>query len=393
VFEANWNSEVVLNLTNYSDDKKTVEIRTTQGRLYTFLRTGDLEMLRSDSVPQLPILVKEANRDHLESISSAFIARVAKEIENPNLFIFACDLTNDVSREKLAAIRDCVASEFTVAETILTPEEAGIKEWQNFAPTINFVALCVNSRAVEKFRDCLKRVLYKPSAARKTQRDGFRLRTHGLFIAPEKNRSSDLVTVSFKHGEGKFYRYRFFQSRIAVLAPALADFLRDMSNGECPNHYFLTPPSCSRMKIDFPVPFRRERFHALTDLAQASESVQKYQSRHENLQAYFLDHDQATFAVEVPVWLEPSEHSNNGLTLPSEGVLTGHIDLLRVEPDGRIGVWDYKPGAYQERFAAAQVYAYAVLLAARTGLPISAFRCGYFDASDAFVFEPENLGQ
>ena len=68
--------------------------------------------------------------------------------------------------------------------------------------------------------------------------------------------------------------------------------------------------------------------------------------------------------------------------------LTGHIDVLRREEDGLLGVWDYKPHAAAERNAHIQVFLYALMLSLRTGLPLSAFLCGYFDEKDAYLFSP-----
>ena len=71
--------------------------------------------------------------------------------------------------------------------------------------------------------------------------------------------------------------------------------------------------------------------------------------------------------------------------------LTGHIDVLRREDDGLLGVWDYKPHAAAERSAHIQVFLYTLMLALRTGLPINAFLCGYFDEKDAYIFRPSQV--
>ena len=68
--------------------------------------------------------------------------------------------------------------------------------------------------------------------------------------------------------------------------------------------------------------------------------------------------------------------------------LTGHIDLLRVD-NNKIWVWDYKPGALKEKYAATQTYFYALMLAKRTGISLDNFRCGYFDTAHALMFKPK----
>jgi hypothetical protein len=61
---------------------------------------------------------------------------------------------------------------------------------------------------------------------------------------------------------------------------------------------------------------------------------------------------------------------------------------LRIE-DGNIWVWDYKPNAAKERYAATQVQFYSMMLSKRTGIPLEKFRCGYFDEDIAFAFRPQ----
>ena len=99
-----------------------------------------------------------------------------------------------------------------------------------------------------------------------------------------------------------------------------------------------------------------------------------------------LESDPETIACEVPVWYDRPED----VKLHIEGVLTGHIDILRYEKDGRIGIWDYKPRAKYEKKAHMQVYLYALMLSQRTGIPLNKFLCGYFDSSDAYSFNAED---
>ena len=86
-------------------------------------------------------------------------------------------------------------------------------------------------------------------------------------------------------------------------------------------------------------------------------------------------------------WSRGSSRITRGI-LGTREPLTGHIDVLRREEDGLLGVWDYKPHAAAERNAHIQVFLYALMLSLRTGLPLSAFLCGYFDEKDAYLFSP-----
>jgi hypothetical protein len=89
--------------------------------------------------------------------------------------------------------------------------------------------------------------------------------------------------------------------------------------------------------------------------------------------------------------MESWEFADYASVLKTCDPLTGHIDVLRLEEDGRLGVWDYKPHAAAERDACIQVFLYALMLSLRTGLPLSAFLCGYFDEKDAYLFRPTQV--
>jgi hypothetical protein len=98
-----------------------------------------------------------------------------------------------------------------------------------------------------------------------------------------------------------------------------------------------------------------------------------------------------SIATEIPLWIESNEFSDYEDFFSTTEALTGHIDLLRVVQNGKIEVWDYKPGAFNEKYAETQVYLYALMLSIRTGIPLSLFQCGYFDEIDAFVFKPSMI--
>ena len=110
-------------------------------------------------------------------------------------------------------------------------------------------------------------------------------------------------------------------------------------------------------------------------------------SAHMKVQKFMLEKDDKTIAVEIPLWMEPSELGPLDGIFQAKDPVTGHIDVLRIE-DGKIWVWDYKPGARKEVYASTQVFFYALMLSQRTGISLDNFRCGYFDREVAFVFKP-----
>jgi hypothetical protein len=182
VFERNWYTTVEFELVDYRSGERQI-IQTTQGRLYSFLRTGDLGVLKDDfPSPKPPVLVVQANK-RLEEVRSAITSFVADEINNSDLFIIAFDITNPISRAKPDAIRACLRNnQLNIIERIVSPRQLRLANWEIYAPTISFLVFCTAVGAREKFRDSLKRALYKPTKGRKSDRENFNLRNHGLFV-------------------------------------------------------------------------------------------------------------------------------------------------------------------------------------------------------------------
>jgi len=92
-----------------------------------------------------------------------------------------------------------------------------------------------------------------------------------------------------------------------------------------------------------------------------------------------LANDSATVAVELPVYLHPSEAP----ALKLSGPLTGHIDVLQVRYS-KIWILDYKPDARKETRAKYQLYLYALALSVRTRIPFQRFGLAYFDDRDYY---------
>ena len=104
-----------------------------------------------------------------------------------------------------------------------------------------------------------------------------------------------------------------------------------------------------------------------------------------------LVNDSVTVAVEIPVFLtreDLSYYRSRGFDLEFESdIITGHIDFLQIR-NGYIHLLDYKPAARNETHAHVQLTIYALALARRAGLPLKAFKCGWFDEKDYFEFFP-----
>jgi hypothetical protein len=193
VFERNWESPVEFDLVHYREERRKEPLKTTQGRLYTFLRTGDFSIFDSRTPPPpVPLLVKKTNDEkYLEAVQPVFVERTPKRIKSSNFFILAIDHTNPVSKAKYYALKHRLEKEFLPVEITISPKEASLKNWESFVPTLNFVAFCIDSNDPEKIKGALKQVLYKPVKKKqpetpgeepKKKREAFVLRRHGLFI-------------------------------------------------------------------------------------------------------------------------------------------------------------------------------------------------------------------
>ena len=207
-----------------------------------------------------------------------------------------------------------------------------------------------------------------------------RLRDHGVLVP----RICEVTCYSFSHGIGHYYRFRIAKHNAPLAPTPLLDYLLTLPS-HCPNQYFLSGPRVSNCSGETYIQLAHTKSHPIITLARDALAARRYKSAHEDVEKFLLENDPVAIASEVPIWLEPSELPLLGASTVSGHGLTGHIDVLRCQGD-TIEIWDFKPKAASEASAALQVFLYALLLSTRTGIPISSFRCGYFDDEDAFEF-------
>ncbi|MFQ5470788.1 MAG: hypothetical protein ACE5EH_10855, partial [Gammaproteobacteria bacterium] len=100
VFNSNWCSEVRIDLYKNLERVGVGQIQTTQGRLYTALWKGNLEVLEKEyQEPPIPLTVQDVTRN-LEQAS-----KKAKELSvGFPVYVMARDLSNPVSRDKYSKI-------------------------------------------------------------------------------------------------------------------------------------------------------------------------------------------------------------------------------------------------------------------------------------------------
>lgn len=200
--------------------------------------------------------------------------------------------------------------------------------------------------------------------------------------------------VHLNHGISYFYRLD--TKRIEGLTPnglsTLQQYLIDVSTN-CHEEIFKTGPRSSALKFNLNIPLTSVKGHKVSEIAKIAKT--NYNGTpHDKVQACALDNDPNSICVELPIWLKLNDlvgisvDKNILNRIFSNGdTLTGHIDLVSIE-NGKIWVWDFKPNAAKERYAATQVFFYALMLAKRTKISLEKFRCGYFDEKIAYLFKP-----
>jgi len=192
---------------------------------------------------------------------------------------------------------------------------------------------------------------------------------------------------------GGVYEYKMHDEKLNSLASdykMLINYLNDVFDN-CPNDYFLNGPRSSALKFKLSnIDVYQITGHEINDLCRMGLKInkEKYKTGHSKVQMFMLENDDKTIAMEVPIWIQKNEIDNFSEIFNSDEPLTGHIDILRVE-NNKIWIWDYKPKAFDEKYAATQIFFYALMLSRRTKIPLSNFRCGYFDEEYAFIFKPE----
>ncbi|MBU2589590.1 MAG: PD-(D/E)XK nuclease family protein [Nanoarchaeota archaeon] len=198
--------------------------------------------------------------------------------------------------------------------------------------------------------------------------------------------------TAFKHGW--WYHYCLHNKKSDKLITngfsQLQSYLLAMFD-KCPHQHFENGPRSSRIKFQLPsLNIKEHANHEICNLTRLGLEIneERYKSNHMKVQMFMLEHDKKTVSIEVPVWLKTREFGSFKTHFDSEYPLTGHIDLLQVDKNN-IWVWDYKPGASKEKYAATQTYFYALMLSNRTGIPLDKFRCGWFDTCNCFTFKPE----
>jgi hypothetical protein len=167
VFRDNSETEVSFELTDVKADKKT-SYTTTQGQLYTAIRSGDLSALECQF--NVPMGLRDANK-LIPSLSLRTYAG-----DGRRLFAFFGLLGTDLLYNKLEALQRGFGEEATLTRTHVSEIKELADEDMN--PMLELYAYALNM-SEDEIDEAAKSVLYKPSKDKKTDRENWRLATHG----------------------------------------------------------------------------------------------------------------------------------------------------------------------------------------------------------------------
>jgi len=249
----------------------------------------------------------------------------------------------------------------------------GISSAVEFSNSVVISGIGIDSGKVEAIRDILKEFfwpmrgpaalsiedLFTGSIAR--EYNCWSLKERGLYVPyRSKSANGELRQTSFTHPPfPPGYHYILACRRIDQCPIALQRYLQSVFE-DIPNHLFHAqdvvrasgaPLRCLGGRIRLV----RHDFHDVIDFAKSAIGAELGTTPHSNLQKFMIANDPQSIACEIPVWIEPREIDRFAALFGGRGPLTGHIDLLRMEQAGRIGVWDYKPRAEFEQTAHLQV--------------------------------------
>lgn len=410
-FIKNWNSKVELTYYEWSngDILNKELIKTTQGKLLTFLQKDDFNIFDKSVPDPTPLLLAKEilNSKDVQNFikNKQFLSFIGNDVEEKNLnfFLLPFDPVDNLFLEKYKNIKNSLQKEIEIQILDIPLNLIKNLDFNKFIPTAYLKCFCIESKSPEKFRDIIKQCLWPKrnvnnmkkkiqavfEKEKNSSANSFKLINHGYFI-PYRELNHNIIYVhSFNHTP--ITRYRLHTEKIEKISKGLSNFLNNVIK-DCPNHIF-HEKNLRISKLDFNVSCKLDHTnkHELISLALQSRDFQKFKSRHENLEQFLLENDEKTIAAELPLWLESSEFIDYFEHFNTRKSITGHIDILRTENNKKIGVWDYKPNAYKEKKAHIQVFFYAFLLSVRSGIKLSDFICGYFDELDLFSFSPEEV--
>ena len=179
VLSRNWNSEVRLDLCENSTKVGQGLIYTTQGRLFTLLWKGDLNVLDTNTVnPEPPMIAMQVKKE----LKKKFVdiqPKVIEIVDSSSIFVMVYDAASHLLKGKY----DDLLQQLSCKPERLSPREAGLKNWREISPTIEILLFQSGDLSEADFEDKLKQALYKPSLNKKTDKENFKISGHGILFS------------------------------------------------------------------------------------------------------------------------------------------------------------------------------------------------------------------
>lgn len=167
-FERHWNHSVSFILTDHKSGDSRL-IATTQGRLYSMLRTGDMGWIGIQaSDPPLPLQAA----DLLRSLPNSPVIHAGKR---PIAFVMPYDHLSALLFQKRLAIQYALSSHYIVSTRMVKPDVCSLFPGQYYAPTVCIARFEMIGAHAEDVAKILKDALYKPTG----NSDRFSLSRHG----------------------------------------------------------------------------------------------------------------------------------------------------------------------------------------------------------------------
>lgn len=326
--------------------------------------------------PEITHLIKRL-REEKTTLREALV----EDLISTTVFLIPYIITDITSENNIAAVYSALSAYFTVVQKKLSTQDLLLDTRLDTHPDIAVAAFFIKNASGEHVTSILQSLFTQRKVGALLKQKRVRLADYG-FLLP---RTCEIQCYSFAHGVGHYYRYRLAKHKLHRIPQQLREYLLALPPN-CPNELFSTGPRASNFEVRLHIDLTHLKDHPCISYAQSALVNRHFKSAHEDVEKYMLENDPECVATEVPIWLDSSEMKQFGWAHLSTGCLTGHIDVLRCEDDQRVGIWDFKPLAVSSINAKIQIFLYALMLSTRTGIPLNLFRCGYFDAEDAFVF-------
>jgi hypothetical protein len=178
VFEDNWVQQVIFDLVEFPSEK-TTSVKTTQGRLYSCLRFGELKFIEPDSsAPNRPKLAQEMMTE-----LGAIAENICATQKARHLFIMPFDMTNSVLRVKLQKIERSLCGRLKFEPKKFNLSVIDSKMENKYTATTEVLCLKINNGGRSEVEAALKEALYTPAKNKITDVERFNLLKHGILLS------------------------------------------------------------------------------------------------------------------------------------------------------------------------------------------------------------------